>query len=222
MNWSVIEFTDIECNVNGFSNDLGSINKIPVATVGTLWVNPADGRHYILVMCKALYFDKYLDHSLINPNQIRMFLGDVVQDNPLSDNEMGINIEAHDLHLPFTTSGTTIYWESTKPSTEEIEKYTHIILTSDEPWSPSTVQLRQGSAEEKGSIFNNRIIFEITTSHSDHDEYESDYILEGNFGMTEQLFYQRVISKVQTLNHRRLLRMISTLLLPAMKVLIPH
>jgi hypothetical protein len=110
----VIEFTDIECNVTGFSNDLGSLNKIPVATVGILWVNPADGRHYILVICKALFFGGYLDHSLINPNQIRLFLGDVVQDNPFSDK--ALHIEAHDLEIPFVTSGTTIYWELTKPS----------------------------------------------------------------------------------------------------------
>jgi len=69
-NWSVIEFTDVECNVTGFSNDLGSLNKIPIATVGTFWLNPADSRHYILVICKALFFGEYLDHSLINPNQI--------------------------------------------------------------------------------------------------------------------------------------------------------
>ena len=87
-NWPVIEFTDIECNVTGFSNDLGSLNKIPVATVGSLWVNPVDGRHYILVINEALYFGNKLDHLLINPNQIRSFLGDVVQDNPFCDEPM--------------------------------------------------------------------------------------------------------------------------------------
>ena len=55
-NWALIELTDTECNVKGFSNELGVLNKIPVATVGTLWVNPEDGSTYILVINEVLYF----------------------------------------------------------------------------------------------------------------------------------------------------------------------
>jgi hypothetical protein len=120
--------------VSGFSSDVGSHNRIPVATVGSLWVNPADGQHYILVLNEALlYFGDLLDHSLINPNQIRNYLGDVVQDNPFDSRPIRIRIESHDVEIPFVTTGATKYYESTRPSTEELEKFTHIVLTSENP-----------------------------------------------------------------------------------------
>ena len=44
--WELMELTDIECEVSGFSPELGVHNKIPVATVVSLWVNPADRQNY--------------------------------------------------------------------------------------------------------------------------------------------------------------------------------
>jgi hypothetical protein len=192
-NWEVIELSGIKCNVSGFSSDLGSHKRIPVATVGSLWVNPADGQHYILVLNEALYFGNQLDHSLINPNHIRSYLGDVGQDNPFDSRPMGIRIKSHDVEIPFVASGATIYYESTRPLTEELEKFTHIVLTSDKPWSPSAIRLTTDTDND------NRVISGINSSRHDHDEYESDYVLEGNFGMTEQIFYRRIISRVYTI-----------------------
>jgi hypothetical protein len=182
-----VELTDITCDVSGFSPVLGEHNRIPVATVGSLWVNPADGQHYILVLHEALYFGNELDHSLINPNQIRSHLGDVVQDNPFDQRPIGIRVESHGIEIPFVTEGTTIYYESTKPSKEDLERYPQIVLTSDAPWSPSAIQL---------STNDTRVIQSIRASRHDHDEHETDYVLEGNFGMTEQIFYKRIISRV--------------------------
>ena len=199
-NWALIELTDIECNVKGFSNELGVLNKIPVATVGTLWVNPEDGSTYILVMHEVLYFGDALEHSLINPNQIRMFLGDVVEDNPLSNKPLGISIDRQEMIIPFHTSGITIYWESTKPSPDDLDKYTWIILTDSEPWIPGSVQLCPNSTSDSThAMLDDREIFKaVISSRYDHDEFESDLILQSNFGITEQLLYQRMISQVAT------------------------
>ena len=198
-NWTLIELTDIECNVKGFSNELGVLNKIPVATVGTLWVNPDDGSTYILVMHEVLYFGDALEHSLINPNQIRMYLGDVVEDNPLSNKSLGISIDKQEMLIPFQTSGITIYWESTKPSPDDLDKYTWIVLTDSEPWVPGAVELCPNITSDKTSILDNREVFQtIVSSRYDHDEFESDLILQSNFRMTEQLLYQRMISQVTT------------------------
>jgi len=100
---------------------------------------------------------------------------------------MGIRLESHDIEIPFITKGTTIYYESTKPSGDDLERYPHIVLTSDAPWSPSLIQL---------STDDTRVVRSIRTSRHDHDEHETDYVLEGNFGMTEQIFYKRIISRV--------------------------
>jgi hypothetical protein len=171
--------------VSGFSPELGKHNRIPVATVGSLWVNPAYGQHYILILNEALYFGDELDHSLINPNQIRSYLGDVIQDNPFDKRSMGIRVEG--IEIPFVTKGTTIYYESTKPSRDDLERYPQIVLTSDAPWSLSAIQL---------STDDMRVVRSIRTSRHDHDKHETDYVLEGNFGMTEQIFYKRIILRV--------------------------
>jgi hypothetical protein len=172
----------------------------PVATVGTLWVNPEDGSTYILVMHKVLYFGDALEHSLINPNQIRMYLGDVVEDNPLSNKSLGISIGRQEMVIPFQTLGITIYWESTKPSPDDLDKYTWIVLTDSEPWVPGAVQLcPNNTSDNKNAMLDDREVFQtVVSSRYDHDEYESDLILQSNFGMTEQLLYQRMISQVTT------------------------
>jgi len=182
-----MELTNIECEVSGFSPELGVHNRIPVATVGSLWVNPADGQHFILVLHEALYFGNELDHLLINPNQIRSHLCDIVQDNPFDPRPIGIQVESHSVQIPFVTKGTTIYYESTKPSKEDLERYPQMVLTSDTPWLPSAIQL---------STDDMRVIRSTRTPRQDHDEHETDYVLEGNFGMTEQIFYKRIISRV--------------------------
>jgi hypothetical protein len=147
-NFIIINLSDVECNVKGFSNELGMLSKIPVASVGTLWVNPEDGCSYILVIHEALYFGDELDHSLINPNQLRLHLGDVVQDNPLNNMPMGIEIEEREMFIPFKTSGVTIYWESTKPSRDDLEKYQWVELTENKPWIPSMIQLSHNSEDD--------------------------------------------------------------------------
>jgi hypothetical protein len=89
--------------------------------------------------------------------------------------------------------GATIYYELKRPSPEELEKFTHIVLTSDKLWLPSAIRLTTDTDNET------RVISDINSSRHDHDKYESDYVLEGNFGMTKQIFYKRIISRVYTI-----------------------
>jgi hypothetical protein len=188
----------MECNVKGFSNELGMLSKIPIASVGTLWVNPENGCSYILVIHEALYFGDDLDHSLINPNPIRLYLGDVVQDNPLNKTPMGIQMEEQNMFIPFNTSGVTIYWDLTKPSKEDLEKYEWLELTENKPWIPSSIQLSHTSVDNDNySMSDDRDVFAMSLQH-DHDNYESDYVLERNFGSNEQLLCQRMISSVRS------------------------
>jgi hypothetical protein len=195
-NWIVIDLSDMECNVKGFSNELGMLSKIPIASVGTLWVNPENGCSYILVIHEALYFGDDLDHSLINPNQIRLHLGNVVQDNPLNKAPMGIQIEQV-MFIPFKTSGVTIYWESTKPSKDDLEKYNWLELTENKPWIPSMIQLSHGSVDDNGYDMSDRDVFEMSLQRCD-DDYESDYVLEKHFGSNERLICQRMICSVRS------------------------
>jgi hypothetical protein len=73
-NFLCIRPTGMMCSVKGFHQLFAPIDEIPVATVATTWDDPETGQTFILIMHQALYFGKQLDHSLINPNQIRVFL----------------------------------------------------------------------------------------------------------------------------------------------------
>lgn len=69
-NFIVVEYTNQACNVHGFSEDIGSLQNIPIEKVATTWIDPANGEVFILIFIHALYFGNKLDHSLICPNQL--------------------------------------------------------------------------------------------------------------------------------------------------------
>jgi hypothetical protein len=71
------------CSVKGFHQSFAPIHEIPVATVATAWDDLESGQTFILIIHQALYFGKQLDHSLVNPNQIRV-TGIPVCDDPFN------------------------------------------------------------------------------------------------------------------------------------------
>lgn len=68
------------------------------------------GRTHLLVINEALYFGQSMDHSLINPNRIRMF-GYKVNDDPFN-HDRPFGIDHPDVFVPFDTEGTTIFFNS--------------------------------------------------------------------------------------------------------------
>ncbi|NIX54954.1 MAG: hypothetical protein GWN14_03225, partial [candidate division Zixibacteria bacterium] len=131
------------CEVRGFHNDLGGIADVEVATCATAWIDPKTGFTYILIFHEALYFGPSLDHSLINPNQLRHF-GTPVWDNPYdTDHPMGIDLDT--VFIPFDSQGATIYFETHCPTDRELEECPHIIMTSDREWDPHNVSLNKST-----------------------------------------------------------------------------
>jgi hypothetical protein len=80
-NFLCVRPTGMMCSVKGFHQSFAPIHEIPVATVATAWDDPESGQTFILIIHQALYFRRQLDHSLINPNQIRV-TGIPVCDDP--------------------------------------------------------------------------------------------------------------------------------------------
>jgi hypothetical protein len=52
-----------------------------------------------------------LDHSLVDPNQMRHF-GIIVQDNPYCRMQMYLSTEEEDIVIPLLSDGTVIYFSS--------------------------------------------------------------------------------------------------------------
>ena len=57
-------------NLSPYSGEYDSQKDIPIALVASLWIDPKDGAHYILIIHEALYFGDKVEGSLLNPNQL--------------------------------------------------------------------------------------------------------------------------------------------------------
>ena len=95
-----------------------------------------------------------LDHTLINPNQLR-HNGVQVQDNPMSDTPLSIINCDSEFGLELKRDGITIYADTFSPSLTELENNPKIILTSACPWNPQKVnfpQTKRSLEEAMGQI----------------------------------------------------------------------
>lgn len=144
-NMRVLNWTGQTCSVKGFHSSYDALSDIPIARCATgVTIN---GYTYILVFNEALYFGETMDHSLINPNQIRI-TGIDVCDNPF-DRNTRLGIDHEDVFVPFRTQGSTVYFESFVPSEDDLHDYPHIVLTDDKEWDPTTVVLPQNQSSDE-------------------------------------------------------------------------
>ena len=80
-NWRVLDTNGELVDVSGFSNELSTLTNIPIVRAGSVYLDPATGAEYLLVIDQAMYFGSRMSHSLINPNQIRHY-GHSLCDDP--------------------------------------------------------------------------------------------------------------------------------------------
>ena len=191
-----ITFTGQQCEVKGFSEDFEPITDVPVATVATAWCDGDGGPTYILIFNEALYFGDKLDHSLINPNQLRHY-GIRVHDNPYETDptrQMGIELY-DDILLPFHATGATIFFDTFYPSDRDMETCTHIVLSSDREWNPSDIKMHPLDHEHTRIIEHVRLA-QRDNINRDHHRHETDLQLFYIDGNTEQLLTERIISAI--------------------------
>ena len=147
-------------DVYGFTKELGKCDNIPIASAATAWTDPATKMTYILVFHETLFYGSKLDHSLINPNNLRDF-GVGYWDNPY-DQERPLSIEVPDgISIPLSTKGTKIFFSTFKPSRIQLDTCPHIQMNSAEPWNPQEVIMGQVISE-------NGLPFSISTLGTDN------------------------------------------------------
>eukprot|EP00956_Cyclotella_meneghiniana_P012523 scaffold17820_cov42-Cyclotella_meneghiniana.AAC.5 len=139
-NFRALSLTGQTCDVSGFHQSFDAIHDIPVAQVATA-MTLENGETVILIINEALYFGNQMDHSLVNPNQIRAY-GIDVSNNPY-DRERDFGIQHDDCFVPFSTEGSTVYFDTFVPTDHQIETLRHIELTSNEEWDPSNVNMQK-------------------------------------------------------------------------------
>ena len=70
-NFIVQSYTNRTVDVYSYDTSAAPIQDVPIVTGITAWDCPSTGTTYLLVFNEALYYGNKLDHTLINPNQIR-------------------------------------------------------------------------------------------------------------------------------------------------------
>ena len=106
-----------------------AVNEIPVTGCGTVWTSPSMGQEYLLVGDQFLYFGTMFPHSLLNPNQIQAFDGDV-NDSPF-DATNSIGMDCEDAFVPFEMMGMMVYFETRVSTDWEIKHLPLIHITGD-------------------------------------------------------------------------------------------
>ena len=147
-NWVLLDSTNEICEVTPFLDSYEPVKEVMVARCGTVWTSPDTGREYLLVGDQMLWFGNQMDHSLINPNQIREY-GLPVYDDPFSKSQFGI--DGNETFIPFNTTGTIVYFETRRPTDWETRNLPIIMLTGEE-WDPVNVGLGNGRSREQAEM----------------------------------------------------------------------
>ena len=135
-NTVLLEPSGATATVHSFSDERKPFGDIPIGTIATSWTNELDGKTYVLCFPESLYFGDRLPTTLLCPNQLRDN-GTIVEDTPRQFNDKsGHCISIGDLTIPLLMNGVISYFESTKPTDEELKNNQRFSLTSYTPWNP--------------------------------------------------------------------------------------
>ena len=136
----VLQYTNRVAEVYSYDKTLQPKHGVPIVTGATAYDCPKTGRTYILIYNESLFYGNTLDHSLINPNQMRHY-GVNVWDNPF-DNQRGFGVDLGDGNpIPFEMRGTKIRFRTRVPTSNELMECQRIDMTSKTPWNPDKVRL---------------------------------------------------------------------------------
>ena len=144
-NFLVQSYTNRTVDVYSYNTSTAPITDVPIVTGVTAWDCPSTGNAYILVFNESLYYGNKLDHTLINPNQVRHH-GNKYWDNPYDRrHDLCIDIDRGPV-IPLTLCGTKVSFDSRVPTKQELDTCEHIELTSSIPWDPHVVKLGEMNA----------------------------------------------------------------------------
>ena len=146
-NFVICVFDGMTCEVSPYTDSYEAMKDVPIVGAATAWTNADTGETHILYFNQILWYGRKMPMSLLNPNQMRYFGHSICDDVTDRNREFGILLEEYAMTIPFTMSGTTVYFESRVPSQWELENCNTIIMT-DESWDPTTISLAAASTSK--------------------------------------------------------------------------
>ena len=150
-NCTILSYSVRGCDVSPYTDTYDAIKGVPIVKGATAWTSNLTGETIILLFNEALWMGEVMEHSLVNPNELRHH-GVDVQDNPFSKTEMHISTEDGDLILPLAAEETTIYFSLRTPTDKELQTCWHITLTLQAEWNPRDVMFLDPSYQVEGRV----------------------------------------------------------------------
>jgi hypothetical protein len=124
-NFVVLTSTFRTADVYAYDTSIKPIENVPIVSGATAYDDPASGQTYILVFHESLYYGDKLDHTLVNPNQLRSY-GIPFWDSPF-DSAHPLSIEVHaDFTIPLRTIGTKVIFQTRVPTAYELATKDHM------------------------------------------------------------------------------------------------
>jgi hypothetical protein len=125
-NFIILHYTNRTADVYAYDKLYKPQEGVPIVAGGTAYDDPTTGTTYIMVFNEALYYGTKLDHSLINPNQVRSY-GIRFWDNPF-DRTGELCIDVNDeLQIPMMAKGTKIQFASRTSTTQHYKTGWHYL-----------------------------------------------------------------------------------------------
>ena len=124
-NFKVLKMTSRTADVYPYNPSCKPLYNVLIVSGVTTVTDSITGNSFIMVVNESLYYSKKLDHSLINPNQLRCY-ETMVWDNPF-DPYRYLCIETGDGNtIDLILDGTKIGFSSHVPTDEELRTIPHI------------------------------------------------------------------------------------------------
>ena len=172
-NTILLEPSGATATVHSFSDERKPFGQIPIGTIATSWTDERDGTTYVLCFPESLYFGDRLPTTLLCPNQMRDHKI-VVEDTPKQYNPAsGHCISIDGFTIPLLMDGVISYFESTKPTDDELKNNKRYTLTSDTPWNPKDPSFasQEKALEPQYQIASSQMAFRYPEFLTDDDLY---------------------------------------------------
>ena len=197
-NFLITNYTRRTADVYAYDSNIEPVRGVPIVQGATAYDDPRTGITYLLIINEGLYYGTKLDHTLVNPNQIRHY-GINFRDNPY-DPMRDLSIEVNDeLTIPLNTSGTKVQFVSRTPTQEELETCPRVVLTSPSEWNPKDIRL----GELKSDQPDHRNINEVITDQDGNylyldinDDTALLHSIEPSLVRLSQLLTKRVVASI--------------------------
>ena len=122
-----------------------------------------------------------MDHTLVNPNQLREY-GMTVQYNPFLESPILIAMEDHDFILPLSSKGNILGVTTKKTTDKELQTCPHITCSSAHDWDPhnfrfpkSSCTVEDNTARDIGAVMREQGPPDLTDTESDSDSVDQIY-----------------------------------------------